>query len=146
MYMLHKFDVESQVTEILNDHPQIFRIAMAKEQSKSCFSIDKEGWNHLNTRSRPSFYNASTLATKLTENTNPVRGHEFVEMVFKCGCGCVRVWHKVPSIVIFSDDEQGVSNHLSLSIFRFHDHSQKVIGSLGCLNEFKLYPLILLKA
>ena len=58
MYMLHKFDVESQVTEILNDHPQIFRIAMAKEQSKSCFSIDKEGWNHLNTRSRPSFYDA----------------------------------------------------------------------------------------
>ena len=53
--MLHKFDVESQVTEILNDHPQIFRIAMAKEQSKSCFSIDKEGWNHLNTHSRPSF-------------------------------------------------------------------------------------------
>ena len=29
-------------------------------------------------------------------------------------------------IVIFSDDEQGVLNHLLSIIFRFHYHSQKV--------------------
>ena len=39
------------MTKVLYDHPQIFRIAMTKEQSKSCISIDKEGWNHLSSHS-----------------------------------------------------------------------------------------------
>ena len=33
--------------------------------------------------------------------------------------------------ITLSDDEQGVSNHLLNIVFRFHYHSQKVIGSLG---------------
>ena len=33
--------------------------------------------------------------------------------------------------ITFSDDEQGVYNHLLRKVFRFHYHSQKVIGSLG---------------
>ena len=33
--------------------------------------------------------------------------------------------------ITLSDDEQGVYNHLLRKVFRFHYHSQKVIGSLG---------------
>ena len=36
--------------------------------------------------------------------------------------------------VVFSDDEQGVSNHLLIIVFRFHYHSQKAIGCLGYIN------------
>ena len=40
----------------------------------------------------------------------------------------------------------GVSNHLLTIVFRFHYHSQEVIGSLGCiyyLHDYMFHPIIL---
>ena len=44
----------------------------------------------------------------------------------------LKKWTPFPKDPItLSDDEQGVYNHILSKVFKFHYHSQKVIGSLG---------------
>lgn len=35
------------VAEVLNNHPQIFCVAMTEEQGKFCIAVDEKGWDHL---------------------------------------------------------------------------------------------------
>ena len=119
---------------------------------KSCTTWDV--WNPKNNGINylPQLVNAGFQPSTVGNHEPPAlrKGFDSIQTTFSILTSwiylhvCLERYHLPRDPITWPEDEQGVYNQLLSKVFRFHDHSQKLIGSLGSHIIFQIELWILM--